>query len=132
MQVVYKVTINATKVSIVLLYLRIFTPGKAFRYWCKALLVFVGSYGLLSLMLTIFQCRPPGRAWDRSQNGNCINLTAFWYANAGFSLFSDIAILVFPIPVISTLHLPWRQKMSLILVFAVGGLWVIPCSCLSE
>ncbi|MCJ1477259.1 hypothetical protein MMC13_005930 [Lambiella insularis] len=118
-QIVYKVTITATKISILLLYLRIF-PHQKFRYATFVVMAFVFSYATASILATVFQCLPVSRVWDKSVSGHCINLTAFWYANAGSSIFSDLMIFVLPIPVIHSLHLPFRQKVALVMVFAIA------------
>jgi hypothetical protein len=92
-QVLYKVNINMTKASILLLY------------------------DLGSMRETAIP-----RAWNRAIPGTCINITRNWYANAGFSITTDLIILVLPIFIIYSLQLPRNQKISLMFVFALGGL----------
>ena len=122
-QILYKFTINLTKTSICLLYLRIF-PNLRFRRLVYVLLTFVVLYAFASIIATIAQCTPLERAWDHSVKGSCINLTAFWYANAAANILGDCLILGLPMPVIKSLKLPRRQRVGLILVFALGGLYV--------
>ncbi|KAK2738362.1 hypothetical protein FQN55_000570 [Onygenales sp. PD_40] len=55
-----------------------------------------------------------------SGGGTCINLTAFWYANATFNILSDLVLIALPVPVISTLQLPRKSKIALCGIFAVG------------
>lgn len=52
----------------------------------------------------------------------CINLTTNWYANAGFSIATDILILLLPMQPLWASNLPVNQKRALMLVFALGGL----------
>ncbi|WEW58663.1 hypothetical protein PRK78_004131 [Emydomyces testavorans] len=52
--------------------------------------------------------------------GECINLMAFWYANAIFNIASDVVIIVLPIPVVIMLHSPIKTKIAVSSVFAVG------------
>ncbi|MCJ1429694.1 hypothetical protein MMC29_007609 [Sticta canariensis] len=119
-QIIYKFTINLTKISILLLYLRIF-PNKSFRKAVYGLLVFVIGYAVASILATIFQCTPIARTFDHEIPGTCINLTGFWYANAGANIFGDFTILALPMPVVNSLHLPRRQRLGLMMVFALGG-----------
>ena len=123
-QVVYKCTINLTKTSICLLYLRIFTTVKWFRKAVGAIMAFVLLYAVASIIATIFQCSPVSRFWDHSIDGHCINVTRFWYANAAASIFSDFVILFLPMPVVRDLQLPSRQRWGLALVFGLGILYV--------
>lgn len=84
---------------------------------------FVILYAFASIIATVVQCLPVRRAWDHEIAGNCINLTAFWYANATANVLGDIFILGLPMPVIMNLNLPSRQRWGLALVFALGGLY---------
>lgn len=78
---------------------------------------------------TIFQCTPVPRAWNKAIPGTCINNEYFWYANAGFSIATDLIILFIPMPLIYGLQVPRIQKAALVLVFALGG-FVVITSCL--
>jgi len=120
-QYFYKLSINLTKASIILLYLRLFVQ-KPFRIACWILLGFVSVYGLATELGSILQCDPIQRSWNKAIPGKCINTTIFWYANAAFSILGDVIILVLPMPVIYQLKLQLNQKLSLMVVFALGGL----------
>ncbi|KAH6608673.1 hypothetical protein Trco_002019 [Trichoderma cornu-damae] len=119
-QVFYKLTINLTKMSIVLLYLRIFVQ-KWFRISCYILLGIVTAYTIASTATSIFQCSPIKGAWDKSVHPKCISLTQNWYANAGYSIATDVLILLLPMQPIWTSKLPVNQKRALMFVFALGG-----------
>lgn len=122
-QILYKFTINLTKVSILCLYLRIF-PNKTFRKAAWTVMFFVVGYALSSILATIFQCTPMSKTYQPHTPGNCLNLTAFWYTNAVANILGDCTILALPMPVIYALHLPQRQKFGLMMVFAIGFLYV--------
>jgi hypothetical protein len=120
-QIFYKLTINLTKASILLLYLRIFVQ-RWFRICCYVLLSFILAYMVATTASSIFQCTPIRGAWDKSIGPTCINLTTNWYANAGFSIATDILILLLPMQPLWASNLPVNQKRALMLVFALGGL----------
>ncbi|MCJ1481570.1 hypothetical protein MMC06_001729 [Schaereria dolodes] len=67
------------------------------------------------------ECQPLARVWNKSIPGSCLDLTAFWYANAAASILTDLVILALPMPKIKALQLPIRQKVGLFMVFALGG-----------
>lgn len=93
------------------------------RRACWGLLILIAVYGACTMVGVIFSCTPIAFFWDRTiPGGHCINLLAFWFSNATFNIVSDIAIVILPMPVLKSLHLPKKQKYSLIVVFAVGGL----------
>lgn len=128
-QIVYKIAINLSKISIVLLYLRIFQLVKWFRITCWALLGCISAYCIASVVATVLQCSPISRAMDRTIPGTCINMATFWYANAGFSIGTDIVLLLLPIPMIFPLEITTSYKLALVGCFAVGVFGVVT-SCL--
>lgn len=123
-QVTYKASINLTKSSILLLYIRIFGGIHWFKWLCITLILIIASYCGASLLVTIFQCTPPEKAWDIHVKGSCINNGNFWYANSAFSIATDIVILLLPMPLVYALQIPRIQKSALILVFTLGILQV--------
>ncbi|KAI1373363.1 hypothetical protein F4677DRAFT_221398 [Hypoxylon crocopeplum] len=128
-QVTYKACINLTKASILLLYLRIFGNTRWLRWACRFMLTIVVMYCVASVTATIFQCTPVIRAFDKSIKGTCIDNGQFWYANAGFSIATDVIILTLPMPLVYALQIPRVQKAALIMVFALG-VFVVITSCL--
>ncbi|KAK2797342.1 hypothetical protein FQN50_009237 [Emmonsiellopsis sp. PD_5] len=120
-QILYKVNIGLTKISILLLYRRIFI-----RQWflatCSILTGIVIAFTTATVFASIFQCTPIEYAFKTKLpgGGTCINLTAFWYANATFNILSDLVLIALPVPVISTLQLPRKSKIALCGIFAVG------------
>ncbi|CZS92081.1 related to integral membrane protein [Rhynchosporium graminicola] len=120
----YKLTSNLTKASIILLYLRIFVQ-KPFRIACNMMLAIILAYMAATWFATIFQCNPIPRAWNKTIPGTCIDLTKNWYANAGFSIATDLIILVLPMPLLWQSRLPLNQKAALMGVFALGAFVVV-------
>ncbi|KAK3368472.1 hypothetical protein B0H63DRAFT_76543 [Podospora didyma] len=128
-QITYKTSINLTKCSILLLYVRIFGNVRWIKYLCSFLIGCVSLYCIASVAATIFQCSPLPRAFNKSIPGRCIDNGDFWYANAGFSVGTDVIILLVPMPLVYKLQIPRLQKVGLALIFALGG-FVIVTSCL--
>ncbi|KAI8721284.1 hypothetical protein NCS52_00575600 [Fusarium sp. LHS14.1] len=128
-QVSYKACINLTKCSIVLLYLRIFGKVRWFKWLCWGLVAIVAMYAVSSVIATIFQCTPVRRAYNKAVPGTCIDNGKFWYANAGFSIATDLIILFMPMASVYQLQIQQIQKIALVIVFALGG-FVVITSCL--
>ncbi|KAK4160185.1 integral membrane protein, partial [Cladorrhinum sp. PSN259] len=118
-QAFYKLAINLTKTSILLLYLRIF-PFRWFQLTCHVLITLILLYMVGTTASSIWQCTPIPRAWDKSIPGTCISITANWYANAGFSIATDVIILALPMYPIYASQLPTSQKFAVMVVFALG------------
>ncbi|KAK0702370.1 hypothetical protein B0H67DRAFT_500441 [Lasiosphaeris hirsuta] len=115
----YKLTINLTKASIVLLYLRTFDK-KWFKTACYISLGVVFTFMVATTATSIGQCAPVSRIWGPSSSGSCINLTAYWYANSGITIVTDVLLLALPFQPIHSSHMPSGQKVALVVVFAFG------------
>lgn len=121
-QITYKMSINLTKCSILLLYMRIFWGIRWSRWTCIAMITIIATYCVISVMLTIFQCSPVPRAWNKAIPGVCIDNAKFWAANGSFSIATDVIILTIPMPLVYALKVPRVQKAALMFVFALGFL----------
>ncbi|KAK0119928.1 hypothetical protein ONS95_011353 [Cadophora gregata] len=116
--IAYNVALTSIKISIILQYLRVFV-GTKIRFWCWASIVLVAVFGLETVITQIFNCVPIDAFW--LGGGKCIPNQFLWFFNAAFNILTDIIILVLPMPVLSSLRLPLKQKIGLMLVFALGG-----------
>ncbi|KAJ5290130.1 uncharacterized protein N7443_010383 [Penicillium atrosanguineum] len=119
-QAFYKLTMNITKMSILMLYLRIFIQ-RWFRITCHVLLLIITSYMVAAFFASVFQCTPVSRAWDKTIPGSCIDITTNWYANAGFSIATDIIILALPMYPLYKTKMMLKRKIALMIVFALGA-----------
>ncbi|KAI4192779.1 MAG: hypothetical protein LQ348_003039, partial [Seirophora lacunosa] len=123
-QILYELTVNLTKLSILFLYLRVFPPlqNPRFTRAVVAVMRFIALYMFISIVVTIFQCNPIRKAWDRYSTpaGRCIDLTAFWYANSISNIGSAALTLGLPVKMIWNLQLPRGDKVGLYMVFGLG------------
>ena len=112
------------KDSILNKYLRFFfLRGYGIAAW--ALIAFIGVAGLTMIITSCFSCWPVAYYWDKTiEGGHCINVLAFWFSLSSFNIVTDLAVWLLPMPVLKSLQLPRKQKISLIAVFALGGLYV--------
>lgn len=118
----YNLSLILSKLSALSLFLRIFRSRKfvIFTYSFMAVLSVAGFWMVLS---SIFFCRPISKFWNVNypeDKGYCLPKQATWYFNAAFQIASDVVILIMPMPLLWKLHLPWRQKSGIMLVFGVG------------
>ncbi|KAL4931605.1 PTH11-like integral membrane protein [Aspergillus undulatus] len=120
----YNASLALTKASLLFQYLRIF-PGRRFRTVCHIVLGVVVLYTTWAIVSGFVNCVPVTKFWDRELPGICLSFEALWFFNASMNIATDLALLVLPMPLISQLHLPWRQKIALLAVFALGGLVVV-------
>lgn len=129
-QMVYPLTIGLVKFSILTQYYRIFEV-KHFRVQVIAVGVFVMLYTIICVFVNVgiasqyrqcrvidrilfpqaFECHSkPWRAWDPSFPAGCNNLNATYYSTASISIFTDLVILLLPLPQLMKLNIHRRRK----------------------
>lgn len=71
----------------------------------------------------VFACKPLAASWDPTlaQTAECIDRGAIYVATAGIGIFTDIVLLSLPLPIVVSLNIPLRQKIILVLLFAIGS-----------
>lgn len=84
----------------------------------------VGVWGITFFFVNLFICNPPRKYWEPQTPGFC-----FKYGKPGIlvglsvEIALDCTILVLPIKMISGLQMNKTKKVSLALIFLVGGLY---------
>ncbi|KAF9732256.1 hypothetical protein PMIN06_006647 [Paraphaeosphaeria minitans] len=119
-QTPYKIVVCLNKVSVILLYMRIFI-GQRFQQLCFCSLAIIISSGVATVFATIFQCVPLARSWDKAVEGHCIDSSSFWVANAVINISTDVIVLALPIYEVAKLQLKLREKIMLHSVFLLGS-----------
>ncbi|KAK6499471.1 hypothetical protein TWF506_004101 [Arthrobotrys conoides] len=117
--VAYNFSLTLTKTAILLQYLRIFT-SKVFRIAAYVMMFIVFGYATEAILTAIFNCVPVEAFWTGDPTAKCIPREALWFANAGLNIFTDFSIAILPLPVIIKLNMPRRQKIPLMMIFALG------------
>ncbi|KAI1750785.1 major facilitator superfamily domain-containing protein [Xylaria castorea] len=118
--VLYNPALMAFKTSVLVFYLRLSkNTQKVLRLASWAVLVIVNLAGTVLTLLNIFQCDPVEAGFNRSP-GKCIPLLTEFICSAPVNIVTDLAILALPLPVLTSMRLPPRQKIILIMTFAVG------------
>ncbi|KAI5274456.1 hypothetical protein E4T47_02638 [Aureobasidium subglaciale] len=116
----YLAGLTLTKLSILLQYMRIFKDRLIHRI-IIGMLVFVALFGVWAILGSFFLCTPVHYFWERVGEAKCMNLKAKWFVDAAVNIITDLIILSMPMPYLKGLNLPKRQRVGLIVVFALGG-----------
>ncbi|KAI1331736.1 fucose permease [Xylariaceae sp. FL0255] len=120
--VLYNPALMAFKTSILIFYLRLSkNTQKVLRLGSWAVLIVVNLAGTVLTLLNLFQCNPVFAAFDNTTPaGKCIPLLTEFICSAPINIVTDLAILALPLPVLTGMRLPPRQKIILIITFALG------------
>ena len=122
--IVYSLALLFTKLSILLLILRVFcTVRRDLCYWCTQGLIWLNSiFYTVYFFIPIFSCTPRLKIWAPSTPGSCMNINILYYASAIFNVVSDILMLTVPIFLIWNLQMNIGRKMGVTAIFLIGAL----------
>ncbi|KAK8075604.1 hypothetical protein PG997_010267 [Apiospora hydei] len=119
----YSLSVIFSKLSILFLYLRL-SPQRSFRFAVITLIVIVSAYALAYQVVSIFSCKPMKAAWDITiTDATCVDKEAVYMGLSISNIIMDVIILLIPIHVVYPLQMSKRQKVSLVMLFATGGLY---------
>ncbi|EAW19719.1 uncharacterized protein NFIA_027930 [Aspergillus fischeri NRRL 181] len=118
-EILYVFNLVWTKLSILLMYYRIF-HFPYFKRWAYIIGIFVVLWVICITFLFIFICVPVQKLWYPDLPGRCINQVGTWIANAVSTIVTDLAILVLPMPQVWKLQLRLSEKIALTVAFSLG------------
>lgn len=119
--IIYAPTMFFIKLSILLLYLRIFFINDRMRYLIYFKAAFLAVFYMMYLGVNIaynFVCT----AFNFQKVKYCLDFDDILYAQGATNLATDIWLVVLPIPMILRLKISKKQKIGLILILAAASL----------
>lgn len=120
-EILYNPAIATTKLSIILLYRRLFPVRKfIIILWC--VFAFVAAYSTTAAMVNLLQCLPIGADWDPKITPKCVNLDVELIILSSINVITDFAILCLPMPLIWRLQTSRVRKLQVSGAFLLGGL----------
>ena len=111
------------KGAFIILFLRIFSPQKLIKWLLYALFVF--SFFAYWVTLPVFSvyCVPKaGGFWTLESQLNCRHANTLGPIAGSLNLFIDLALLIIPLYMVSTLKLNQSRRLQLIAIFSTGTL----------
>lgn len=98
----YNACLGFIKISVLALYMRL--GDRTLRRLAVVMIGVVGCQATGNVMACIFQCSPVAAAYDQTiTDKKCVNINAFYLANAAVNIFTDLLTYTLPIKLISTL-----------------------------
>ncbi|KAK8224540.1 major facilitator superfamily domain-containing protein [Phyllosticta capitalensis] len=121
-EALYNPCLMATKTSILVFYLTLAKSHRVFKWAVIATLAVVNLGGVALTLLNIFQCRPVGAAFANPTpaDAHCTDIVTLFLSSSPLNIITDLAILFLPMPVLTSMRLPTKQKTILIITFGFG------------
>ncbi|KAK1255966.1 hypothetical protein MKX07_008225 [Trichoderma sp. CBMAI-0711] len=124
----YTACITIVKLSILSFYLRVF-PNSTLRIATQIVIGIVSLWGLGSVLMFFFVCRPFEATWNPLVGGTCADRIATFLAVGAYNIISDIIILALPLRTIWTLNTRSQMKVALTVLFLTGLLVSVVAVC---
>lgn len=117
----YNACLGFIKISVLALYRRL--GDRTLTKVALVMMFVVGCQAGANVLACIFQCAPVSAAYDITilpKDKQCVDINAFYLANAAVNILTDIMTYTLPIPLIIKLRVPGRQKISLGVILGLG------------
>lgn len=106
-------------------YTRVF-KGSLFKAACWTMISIVTIWAVAFFIAFTLQCYPISMNWTLygAMDKVCVNTNALILAQAYSDVFTDILILILPLPCIWSLQMPVRHRLAVCGIFLTGALTV--------
>lgn len=140
-RMLYGVALCFVKLSILFFYRNI-ASHRTFRRMVYGTIAFVIAYTFATTIAAAFQCQNPSGSYDvtsylaqfdrnpntKKKDNKCFDPTRLWLFTGAVNLFTDVLILLLPIPTLLGLRVPMNKRLALVSIFSVG-IMAIVASC---
>lgn len=112
----------AVKTSILVFYLTLTKSEPVYRWANYVTLFVVNAAGLALTLVNVFQCDPVGAAvaYPVPENAHCTDILTLYLCSSPVNIITDLAILFLPMPILTRMRLPRKQKLILVITFGFG------------
>ncbi|TGO07556.1 hypothetical protein BTUL_0265g00050 [Botrytis tulipae] len=124
-QILFALAVTPIRISMLWLIARLFENGAPkFRRVAQGLMIYVLLHGSIFAITLIFQCRPISDYWVLSfkPQPNCINQDVHLLFTSICNGITDYVVVILPMHTLWKLQLPFKQRISLCMLFAIGFL----------
>lgn len=114
----YVACLGFIKTSVLFFYMRL-----GDQYLTRMSIVMIAvviAQALANTLTAAFQCSPIRKAWASTVPGKCVDINAYYLANAALNIVTDVLTYTLPMKVVFTLHVPRKQKIALGFILCLG------------
>ncbi|KAM7183449.1 hypothetical protein V8F20_012617 [Naviculisporaceae sp. PSN 640] len=126
-QILWCLSVTAVRLSMVHLYLYLFSTKKTFQIACYIMLAICYAWAVAEVLVVFLFCRPIEANWDpaAAATGSCGNLEAAYISVHAANFAVDLSIALLPTFVLWELKMRTAKKVGIMLMFALG---ILICS----
>jgi hypothetical protein len=125
--VIYYTIVSATKMSILLMYDRLFSVSRSFRRQIVALCFLTGAFWVGTTLSNCLNCIPIKYVWINADADPryCINYNLYWLGCGVAESVLDLMIILMPIRVVYGLNLSRGKRVAVAAVFLLGAFVIL-------
>ncbi|KAF1957835.1 hypothetical protein CC80DRAFT_491187 [Byssothecium circinans] len=125
-EILHSLAVVFPRLSILASYMRIFIT-KPYKLAAYALAFVIIATSFAGIIVSVAQCRPFSARWsgEAAMAKYCINSMSYFRWLVFVNMITDVVMLILPIPIIWNIQLGVRERIALILVFALGSVGLI-------
>ena len=113
---------NLSKISLILLYRRVFGVHRWFRHACDALTVFLVCW-ILTCPVYVFGILPVNANWNSEVHPtHSVNARNYTIALLSADVATDVVLFIMPLFLIAKLQMPLRQRIGVGIALAIGAM----------
>ncbi|PVH81178.1 hypothetical protein DL98DRAFT_548618 [Cadophora sp. DSE1049] len=120
--VVYGPAAWFTKATLLLIFIRVFTPFRKTVIFIYAFIVAMLMYYLPVMIIKARICNPIAALWIPDLPAVCLDRVKLFYCDTVMSALTDMVILVLPIPLVWSLKMPLKKKLRIAALLGAGGI----------
>ncbi|KAH7324161.1 putative integral membrane protein [Stachybotrys elegans] len=119
----YGVMIAVTKLAVLWLYRRVFSPAKWswFDIAIVALVILIIGFYVSTTFVKIFECYPREKIWNKSLPGRCVQMRWILNVSGGFNTVTDYLIIMLPVHAVMKLKMDRMKRVMVIFAFTFGA-----------
>ena len=119
----WTVIVTLIKLSVLSLYIVIFSASVKFRRVCYAIAAVQIVFAISFFIGILTQCQPLAYTWDRSiPGGSCVSDSVGFYLTSVQNLVMDVVVLLLPVRMVWRLQMDTRRKIAVTVIFGLGFL----------
>ena len=121
--ILYNPILMTTKSSILIFYLTLAEGRRVFQWGCWGTMAIVICAGFSLTIANALQCVPVWAELVEPVPGyaHCTDIITLYLSSAPVHISTDLMILALPIPIITQMRLPRKQKIILVVTFSFGA-----------
>lgn len=119
--IIYGLAAWFTKTTLLLIVIRVFAPYRGVVIFIYVFIGLMLCYYLPVMIIKARICNPISALWIPDLPATCLDRVKLFYCDTVMSAFTDVVILLLPIPLVWSLNMSFKRKLRIVALLGAGG-----------